>query len=206
MDRDNKKKIIGILGGTFNPIHKGHIELAVEAHRQFHLDEILVMPSGDPSSYKDDSEVLASKHRCNMVAAAIKEYPYMKLSTLEVNREGRTYTADTLREIIDNYDEIYFIIGADSLFSIQKWYQADYVMKHCHLLAANRDNESREDLKNQIHYLETEYGAKIDYLKIKELPISSTEIRENIANHKTVHSMVPEPVMEYIKQHNLYQK
>lgn len=107
---------VGILGGTFNPIHNGHIEIARLAHEQFDIPLIYVMPSGNPASYKDVTDVIAASDRCNMVEAAIQQYPFMKLSTMEIERKGYTYTSDTLLEISDKFKSIYFIIGADSLF------------------------------------------------------------------------------------------
>ena len=112
--------IVGIMGGTFNPVHNGHIAIAKAAHEQFNIPYILVMPSYSPA-YKDNSNIVSATHRCNMVSLAIKDYDYMELSTLEIERGGRTYTADTLRLLKDDYDKIYFIIGADSLFTLNTW-------------------------------------------------------------------------------------
>ena len=96
-------KIVGIMGGTFNPIHNGHIEMIKAVHRQFNIQKILVMPSGTPA-YKDNSHIVSAIDRCNMVSLAIKEYPYMELSTMEVTRKGNTYTADTLKILKNDYD------------------------------------------------------------------------------------------------------
>lgn len=111
----NSDKIIGIMGGTFNPIHKGHTGIARCAYEQSDIDEILFMPSGTPA-YKDNSPIVSATDRCNMVKLAIKPFDYMSLSTIETDRPGNTYTADTLAQIYDSYKKIYFIIGADSLF------------------------------------------------------------------------------------------
>ena len=92
----NSNRIIGIMGGSFNPIHHGHLQLAIQAHKQFNISKILVMPSGNPSSYKDTSELVDAKDRCNMVNIAIKDYSFLELSLIEVMRKGNTYTSDTL--------------------------------------------------------------------------------------------------------------
>ena len=106
----NSDKIIGIMGGTFNPIHKGHTGIARCAYEQSDIDEILFMPSGTPA-YKDNSPIVSATDRCNMVKLAIKPFDYMSLSTIETDRPGNTYTADTLAQIYDSYKKIYFIIS-----------------------------------------------------------------------------------------------
>ena len=103
----NSDKIIGIMGGTFNPIHKGHTGIARCAYEQSDIDEILFMPSGTPA-YKDNSPIVSATDRCNMVKLAIKPFDYMSLSTIETDRPGNTYTADTLAQIYDSYKKIYF--------------------------------------------------------------------------------------------------
>ena len=152
--------IICVFGGTFNPVHTGHIEIARHVHSQFNIDKILIMPSGNPSSYKDTSLIADAKDRCN--------------------------------------------IGADSLFSIDKWYHADYVMKNCHLLAANRDNLDDEMIKQRIEFLKNTYGALVDIIDTPALPYSSTVIRENLKNGVSVEKMINPAVYDYIMKHGLY--
>ena len=195
--------VIGIMGGTFNPIHLGHLELIKAAHEQFNLDKILVMPSGTPV-YKNQSEIVDAKHRCNMVELAIKDYDYMELSTIEIDRKGNTYTADTLREIASDYDKIYFIIGADSLFAITDWYKPQYICAHCHLLCANRDEYEVEELNRQKKLLVSKYDAKIDFIKCDSISFSSTEIRNRVKENKSITDMVGREVKNYIKDNNLY--
>lgn len=196
--------IIAIMGGSFNPFHKGHLELAIQAHIQYGLNHILVMPSYNPDSYKDISEMAEAKHRCNMIKAAIEPYPYMELSTLEIERGGRTYTADTLKELKKFYDYIYFIIGADSLMALDRWYNAEYVLSNCHFLAANRDGLKQTELDRRAEYLKREYGANIDFLEVPELPYSSSVIRYRIEAGLPVDTMVPAAVNQYIIKHKLY--
>lgn len=200
-----KERIIGILGGTFNPIHEGHVQLAVQAHHQYHIPEILVMPSGNPSSYKDTTDMADAKDRCNMIQASISDYPYMKLSELELFRSGPTYTSDTLAVLLKEYCYIYFIIGADSLFALPTWHEASYVMSHCHLLAANRNQHRISELTEQISYLEQEYHAVINLLNVPNLPYSSTGIRNRIAEGKSIEGMVSPGVKNYIYEHRLYE-
>lgn len=200
-----EKRIVGIMGGTFNPIHVGHIQIAIAAYQQFHLPEILIMPSGNPSSYKDTQELASASHRCNMIYLAIKNYSYMKLSTLEINRQGKTFTSDTLEELKPLYDTIYFIIGADSLFALETWHKAAYVMNHCHFLAANRNRHKSQELLNQIEYLKTTYQATIDLIETRHYPFSSTDIRNKVSKNKSIDKMVGAEVAQYIKNHKLYQ-
>jgi nicotinate-nucleotide adenylyltransferase len=203
-EKRKTETVIGILGGTFNPIHRGHIELAKYAHEQFHIPRILVMPSGNPSSYKDISMIASSSHRCNMILAAIKPYPYMELSTIETQRSGYTYTSDTLKQLVGLYNEIYFIIGADSLYAIEQWHEATYVMTHCHLLVANRDKHRTSELTACINHLESSYHAVISMMNLSDQPYSSTTIRNRVASGQTISDMVAEEVREYIDFHHLY--
>lgn len=200
-----EKRTVGIMGGTFNPIHVGHIQIAIAAYKQLHLPEILIMPSGNPSSYKDTHALASANHRCNMVCLAIKNYPYMKLSTIEIDRQGKTFTSDTLEQLKPFYDTIYFIIGADSLFALETWHKAAYVMNHCHFLAANRNQYKRQELFNRINYLKTMYHAKIDLIETKEYPFSSTDIRNKASENKSIDKMVGAEVARYIKENKLYQ-
>lgn len=196
---------IGIMGGTFNPFHNGHLQLAKMAHEQIGLPKILVMPSGVPA-HKSRTGLISAEHRCNMTLAAIQEYPYMELSTMEVTRTGNTYTSDTLQELkAQNPTQcIYFIIGADSLFDLPKWHEPEYVMTHCILLAANRDEHAKEELLRQKAFLEENYHAQIQFLQTPMLPYSSTDIRQNIKLGKSIDEMVPKAVFEYIENHQLY--
>lgn len=197
-------KIIGILGGTFNPFHLGHLRLAICAHEQFNIPHITVMPSGQPSSYKDISSIADAKDRCAMINLAIEDYPYMSLSTIEIERAGATYTSDTLQYLKNEYDKIYFIIGADSLFSLDKWHKPEYVMQNCHFIAANRNRHTSDELMDQIEYLHKKYSADIDLLNMDDFPISSSDIRNRIRLGKNVEDMLPEKTLQYIKDNGLY--
>ena len=175
----NSDKIIGIMGGTFNPIHKGHIGIARCAYEQSDIDEILFMPSGTPA-YKDNSPIVSAVDRCNMVKLAIKPFDYMSLSTIETDRPGNT------------------------LLYIQDWYHPEYICSHCHLLCANRDNNSADVLIDQKRFLADKYGAVIDFIDVPELPYSSTDIRKKVAMGLSVKEDVGEEVEEYIKSRKLY--
>lgn len=195
---------IGILGGTFNPIHLGHIQIGVCAHEQFDIPHILVMPSGEPSSYKDTSGLASADDRCAMAAIAISRYPYMTLSTLEIERIGHTYTSDTLAILKNTYSKIYFMIGADSLFALESWHDPAFVMANCHILAANRDRHGAGELEAQADLLRHKYGACIDFIDMPDMNISSSDIRRRIGEGLSVEGMLDEGVYEYIVKHDLY--
>lgn len=196
-------RVVGIMGGTFNPVHKGHIAIANYAHEQFDIPEILVMPSYSPA-YKDNDCIVSAKHRCNMVELAIKDYACMKLSTFEIERKGKTYTADTLRLMKDDYDKIYFIIGADSLFTLDYWYMPEYICSHCHILAANRNLHSMEELKEKKDYLCNKYNAQIDFISGEDFPFSSTFIRDEVKAGNDIEEYVGYDVSQYILKNHLY--
>ena len=192
------------MGGSFNPIHNGHIAIARAAYEQYDIDKILFMPSFNPSSYKDISDLVNPTHRCEMVKLAIKDYSYMELSTIEIERQGKTYTADTLKQLDGVYDYIYFIIGADSLLALDKWYKAEYVLKNCHFLAADRDKHPSDELKNKAEYLCSKYNARIDFISVEKIPISSSDIRKRAKNNESIDGLLPASVGEYIKHNHLY--
>lgn len=196
--------ITAIMGGSFNPIHKGHIAIAEAAKEQFNLSRILMIPTNNPSSYKDISDLASAKDRCNMVSLAIEDYPYMELSDIEIKRGGKTYAADTLEQLGRSYDYIYYIIGADSLYSLHRWYKADYVCSHCHFLVAARDGCGIDDLKCCADSLINQYNAKISYIYMDEVEVSSSHIREMIANRRPVEEYICPKVYDYIVKNNIY--
>lgn len=197
------KMRIGIMGGTFNPIHNGHLQMASQAYREFHLDKVLVMPSGDPP-HKRNQTVLDAVDRCAMVKLAISNIEGLEFSDIEVQRQGYSYTAETLQQIHDDFAEIFFIIGADSLFQFEKWYLPQTIMNLCTLVVANRNQHENTELLAQVHSLEKKYNSSIKVLHIADIPISSSEIRANVQHRLSITNMVPQAVEDYIMQHELY--
>lgn len=197
---------IGILGGTFDPIHNGHLLLGKQAYQEYHLQEVWFMPSGQPP-HKKDHPVTAAEDRCEMVRLAIAEYPYFRLSEFEVNRSGNSYTAQTLMLLRAEYPEhrFFFIIGADSLYEIEHWYRPEEVMRQVTLLVADREyDQGTGSIEEQIHYLEDKYQARIHLLHCKEVDISSHELRDMAARGKHLFKYVPGNVENYIISHKLY--
>ena len=200
-----ERKKTGIMGGTFNPIHIGHLLLAESARDNFELDEILFIPSGR-SYMKREAEVLDRHIRYEMTRLAIEDNPAFFISDLEVNRTGNTYTCDTLSELreLEPETEFYFIVGADNLFSMETWWKPEYIFHNCTILAAIREDKGDDRLQEQIAYLEEKFGANICQITFKEIDISSTDIRMRLAYGQSIRYMVPEPVIAYIKKHQLY--
>ncbi|MBE5960494.1 MAG: nicotinate-nucleotide adenylyltransferase [Lachnospiraceae bacterium] len=200
-------KRIGIMGGTFNPIHFAHLILAENAYEQFHLDEVVFMPSKRPA-YKDLSELVSNEHRMNMIKAAVEGNDHFTISDMEFHREGNTYTADTLKELNRNDPdtEYYFIIGGDSLIEIEKWYHPEVVLSLSHVVAASRNNISSQEIEDKIKELNDKYHSDVRLLKVPNMDISSKMIRSRLEQNQTVRYFLPEAVLQYIKCHNLYQK
>lgn len=196
---------VGIMGGTFNPIHYGHLFLAENALEQLELDRILFMPSNNPP-HKNKAELASNQDRAQMIRLAIQGNPCFELSELEYEREGITYTADTLTILKEQYPETeyYFILGADSLLSLQDWKEPKTIFKLCTILAAGRDQVPAKEIEEQIEFLKETYGARIIHFKMPMIEISSAEIRTKASVKRSIRYFVPDLVRYYIEQHGLY--
>lgn len=198
-------KKIGIMGGTFNPIHYGHLILAESTYEQLNLDKILFMPLKNPP-HKAISGEVSEKQRVDMISLAIKDNPHFELSTMELDRAGTTYTAETLTMLTrENPDtEYYFIVGADSLFYMQNWKEPQTVFKLCTVVAAGRNQVDKDQIINQIDYLKDLFNANIMLIHMPAIDISSAMIREQVAADKTIRYYLPESVREFIESNRLY--
>ncbi len=199
---------IGIMGGTFDPIHYGHLMLGRQAYEEYGLYEVWYMPSGQPP-HKRGQDVAPARDRCSMTALAVAGRPGMRLSEFEVRREGTTYTAETLALLRREFPqhEFYFIVGADSLYEMENWYHPDEVLTRTNVLAADREYENAcRPLDEQIAYLNERYHARISRLHCRELDISSEEIRRRARGGGSLKGLVPDRVEEYIRKHHLYQE
>lgn len=196
---------VGIMGGTFNPIHIAHLILAECAYEQYDLDEVVFMPSKRPA-YKDLNDVIEEKYRQRMIELAISDNPHFRVDTMEFYREGNTYTADTLMELKrKNPDvEYYFIIGGDSLFQLERWSRPEIIMSLSHLLAAQREDKSNEDILIKIDELKAKYRADIQLLKVPQMDISSKQIRQYIKSNQSVRYYLTREVNDYIIENELY--
>ena len=200
---------IGIMGGTFDPIHNGHLMIADYAYHNFHLDEIWFLPNGNPPHKDNPSLIDNSCHRKEMVQLAISEYPHYKLCSYELDRTEKSYSYSTMEEFAKLYPdyEFYFIIGADSLFSLEKWKHPERLLKVVTMLAAFRDDiDQSSQMNKQIEYLNHKFQSDIRLLHTPLLAISSSEIRNNIKHGVADALPVPDAVASYIKEHRLYQE
>ncbi|MCL2253433.1 MAG: nicotinate-nucleotide adenylyltransferase [Lachnospiraceae bacterium] len=196
---------IGILGGTFDPIHNGHVMLAAEAYSYLMLDEIILMPSGF-SYMKGEIDISKPKYRLDMAELAVKDYPYITVSDLEIRRAGATYTCDTIVLLKEIYEdtELFFIVGADTLYNMEKWKEPDYIFKNLTIAVRVRDDIDKAELEKQIILLKDKYGAKILFLAGEKIEISSHVIRDKIKKDEDVSRLLSNDVAEYIAINNLY--
>lgn len=197
-------KKIGIMGGTFNPIHNGHLAIAQAAKDQFALEKVLFMPSGVPYM-KNLQEVLPASVRCEMTALAIRGIPYFEVSDMEAVSEGNTYTCQTLETLKSLHPDTdyYFILGADSLYAIETWKNPKQIFKSCTIVAAVRE-QTPEKLQAQIRYLREKYQASVEMLKFSGVDISSTRIRDMLQAGASVKGLLPKTVEAYISGNHLY--
>jgi nicotinate-nucleotide adenylyltransferase len=199
-------KRIGIMGGTFDPVHNGHLLLGKQAYEEYGMDEIWYVPSHIPP-HKRDHHVTDGEDRLNMLRLALEDIPYCKVSDFEMRREGNTYTAETLKLLKKEYPDtqFFFIVGADSLFQIETWYHPAEVMALTSILVSGREYESDGvTLSEQVDYLNKKYDADIRILHNEEIDIASADIRRRASEGKDIRKDVPEKVEEYIRIHRLY--
>lgn len=196
---------IGIMGGTFDPIHNVHLIMAEEARRQFELDEIFFMPSKNPP-HKKIQEIASEEHRKRMIQHAIQDNPYFRFSDLELKRDGVTYTKDTLAYLTKKHpeDQYYFILGGDSLAAMETWKEPSFVFQNCHILAANRDAVSTDEIPEWIAFYKEKYQADISEIKMPPISISSEMIRKKLKNGESIADYCPAAVARYIQINGLY--
>lgn len=196
---------IGVLGGTFNPIHNGHLAVAGEARSRLELNEVLFVPASQPWR-KSGAPILSAKDRVDMVRLAIASMPCYRLSLVEVNREGPSYTLDTLSELrvgLSNGDEVFFILGWDSLADLPNWRAPERIIRLCRLVAVPRPGCPRPDMAS----LEAKVPGLSQSVIMLDKPVvdvSASGIRERVARGLSIRGLVPEAVADYIREHRLY--
>ena len=192
----------GIMGGTFNPIHNGHLILAKTAYDMLGLDKVLFIPSGNSYMKKN---VLTAEKRIDMVRLAIADYPQFELSLVEANRAGNSYTSETLEYLTKKNPNTcyYFIMGADSLFQIEKWKQPKQIFSLAKIVCAVRDDYDIDEIKQKGQQLQS-LGADIMYLDMPKVEISSTDIRAKVKEQRSIANDVPMEVADYIQRERLY--
>jgi len=199
-------KKIGIMGGTFDPIHIAHLILAEQGMEEFDLDEVLFIPTGQPP-HKTEKKVTNAWQRYEMTKLAINDNPKFKCSDIEILREGNSHTAKTLEELHSQYpeNEFYFILGADSLAYINEWQHPEIILNLATIIVANRNQTEKKLLISQMQQLIDIYGGKILLMTTPNLDISSNYLREQVAKGSSIRYYVTNEVNAYIKEHALYQ-
>lgn len=206
MPKEKKRSRIGIMGGTFNPIHYGHLVTAEEALYQFKLDKVIFMPAGQPP-HKRDKEILSPEDRYLLTVIATASNPDFEVSRLEIERVGPSYTVDTLLELHKVYGpetDMFFITGADAVWEILTWKDAEKLVRLTEFIAATRPGYSLEKFK-KLHVLpEGEHREKgkprVSIMEIPALAISSTDIRRRVRENRPIRYLVPEGVASYIQK------
>ncbi len=204
-DKFPKMKRVGIMGGTFNPIHIGHLLLAENAYSAFGLDQVLFIPSGC-SYMKDQSAILDADTRLRMTALAIQDNPHFQVSDMEVRRPGYTYTCETLEQLTreNPSTEFFFLAGADSLFAMETWKNPEVIFQKATVLAAVRDDCGNGRLSEQAQHLCEKYHGRVCLIPSGNVEISSSDIRSRIREGRSIRYLVPERVREYIEENGLY--
>ncbi len=196
----NPNRKIGILGGTFDPIHIGHLVLAEQVREKFQLERVIFIPSASPP-HKTEQELSLADDRFEMTKLALEGNPFFFVSDIELKREGLSYTVETLRELKELYknSEIYFLTGSDVLNEITTWKDPEEIYKLAKIVIGVRPEFDKFDPENH-------FAKKSIIVNITGIDISSTQIREKVKRGETIKYLVPPKVEEYIKSRNLYKK
>lgn len=194
---------VGILGGSFDPVHNAHIKLAECAFKELKLDKVIFMPA-HIQPFKANNMVTDKNHRLNMLKLAVLKYPYFEVSDLEIRMGGKSYTARTLTELRKEYEELVFILGADSYLSLSKWYMPEKIFGLAEIACAVREDVDMSVLmQKELEYI-NDFQGKTTFLKMERTDISSTEIRDAIVNDKNITNLIDKEVYAYIRKNNLY--
>lgn len=198
---------LGVLGGTFDPIHLGHLRVAEEVSAKLSLGEVIFMPAGQPW-LKENNAISSAEHRREMVRLALADKTNFRLSTMEIDRPGPTYTVDTITELrrgLGATDELFFILGWDNLTQLPRWHEPSRLIKLCRLVAVPRVDYPPPDLKS-LDAAIPGLSQRVILLDSPRIDINASEIRGMVGKGLSIHNLVPEAVEGYIKKHGLYTK
>lgn len=198
-------KQICLIGGTFDPIHYGHLVVAEEVRQKFGIQKVIFIPAARPP-HKMDQEISEPHHRVNMTRLATASNRYFEVSTIEIERQGLSYTIDTVQEIKSIYkiETVYFITGADAVLEILTWKEAEKLLNMCTFIAATRPGYNLNNLKETLKSLPGEIFKKTLPLEVPALSISSSDIRQRVREGRSIKYLLPEPVEQYIKENKIY--
>ena len=194
-----------IFGGTFDPIHIGHIHIAYEALYNLHLDKVLFMPAGNPPN-KIDKKITEAQIRYDLVKTAVAHEPYFEVSNYEINKKEKSYTYETVEFFskIEPCIEWYFLIGVDSLMDLDNWKNVERILGNCKIIAYNRAGFTRKEVLKQKQHIEQKYSKKVIFLDMPIIDISSTSIRDSIKEGKNVNYLLPRGVESIIHKLHIY--
>jgi nicotinate-nucleotide adenylyltransferase len=196
---------IGVLGGTFDPVHLGHLIIAEEARLRLRLSQVVFVPAGQPW-LKQDSDISPGEHRLEMIRLAIAPNAFFRASTVDLERPGPSYTVDTLAALkreLGQEANLYFILGLDALAGLPTWKEPQKIVELCHLVAAKRRKAMDLDLESLERSIPG-ISSRVIILDNPLIDISSSEIRHRVAEGKSIHEVVPEAVERYIREEGLY--
>lgn len=199
------KRRLGIMGGTFDPIHYGHLVAAEGARHAFNLEKVVFIPAGNPP-HKPGYIVAEPSVRYKMTCLAIASNPFFCSSAMEVERPGPSYTVDTVRKMAHLYPEkrIYFITGADAILEIFSWKDSQILLTMCNFVATTRPGYCLKELNKRFDSMPKGVKQNISFMEVPALAISSTDIRQRVHEGKPIKYLLPEPVEDYILRNNLY--
>lgn len=199
-------KAIGLYGGSFDPVHLGHLGLAKQAVEEIGLDLLLFIPA-KYQPFKLEEKVASEKDRLEMLMRSIENEPKFRVSEIEFNRDEISYTSKTFFEIKKVYGEdvkYFFILGTDAFLKIETWYEADRLLSGCNLAVGIRPNEDMAQIRTLADRLLGKYGFEILLLNNEQLSISSTDIKDKLKKSQKINGMVPDSVENYIYEQRLY--
>lgn len=205
---DNKLKKLGIMGGTFDPVHYGHLIAAETVRHEFALDKVVFVPAGRPPHKLADT-IADREHRYLMTALATAANEYFEVSRLEVDKSVVTYTVDTVKDLIVTYGEdvsLYFITGADAVLELLSWHKIGELLKLCSFVAVTRPGFDKEELEHKVSEIKSKYNGEIISIEVPLLGISSTDIRERVKKGKSIKYLLPADVEKYIEKTGLYRE
>jgi nicotinate-nucleotide adenylyltransferase len=202
-----EKKRIGILGGTFDPVHNAHLMIAEQARAAAHLHKVILMPAGTPP-HKEERALTPARHRLAMARLAVEGRDGYEVSDLETASPGMDYTVDTLRMLNDRMPDakLYFIVGGDSLMYLDQWREPEKLLFLASFIAIHRPGWSLQELERKRDELLKRFGGEVMLVACAGEDISSTEIRRRMALGLTISGLVPSNVEEYIREHRLYRE
>ena len=201
---DGSRTRLGIMGGTFDPIHIGHLACAEQAREAYGLSAVVFIPAGNPV-FKRDRDVTPAADRLEMCRLAVESNPSFDVSALEIERGGNTYTVDTLRELRSFYPdnvELFFITGADAVAKISRWHESEEVARLARFIAVTRPGYDLSEVRRALN----EGPFSVDFLEATALSVSSSDLRRRVRAGKSIRYLTMAGVLDYIEAHGLYRK